>query len=73
MQAQITAELLTDQQASILENFYRRSLEGLDPRVAAFIASGEMAVAYFKIHVLVVGAPPTGPSGRPGAPESGRR
>ena len=29
--------------------------------VAAFIASGEMAVAYFKIHVMVVGAPPTGP------------
>jgi putative oxidoreductase len=34
---------------------------GLFTRVAAFIASGEMAVAYFKIHVLVVGAPPTGP------------
>jgi putative oxidoreductase len=34
---------------------------GLFTPVAAFIASGEMAVAYFKIHVLVVGAPPTGP------------
>ena len=39
---------------------------GLFTPVAAFIASGEMAVAYFKIHVLTVGAPPTGP----GLPES---
>ena len=34
---------------------------GLFTRVAAFIASGEMAVAYFKVHVMVVGQPPTGP------------
>ena len=34
---------------------------GLFSRVAAFIASGEMAVAYFKVHVMVVGQPPTGP------------
>jgi putative oxidoreductase len=39
---------------------------GLFTPVAAFIASGEMAVAYFQIHVMVVGAPPTGP----GLPES---
>ena len=34
---------------------------GLFTPVAAFIASGEMAVAYFKVHVLVLGTPPTGP------------
>lgn len=34
---------------------------GLFTRVAAFIAAGEMAVAYFKVHVLVLGTPPTGP------------
>ena len=39
---------------------------GLFTRAAAFIASGEMAVAYFKVHVLVLGAPPMGP----GLPDS---
>jgi putative oxidoreductase len=34
---------------------------GLFTRPAAFIASGEMAVAYFYIHVWMVGQPPTGP------------
>lgn len=34
---------------------------GLLTRFAAFIASGEMAVAYFYIHVWMVGQPPTGP------------
>jgi putative oxidoreductase len=39
---------------------------GLFTPIAALIASGEMAVAYFQIHVMVVGSPPTGP----GLPES---
>jgi len=34
---------------------------GLLTRVAAFIASGEMAVAYFYVHVMQVGMPPNGP------------
>ena len=34
---------------------------GLLTRFAAFISSGEMAVAYFYIHVWMVGQPPTGP------------
>ena len=34
---------------------------GLFTRVAAFLASGEMAVAYFYIHVWQVGQPPMGP------------
>jgi len=34
---------------------------GLLTRFAAFVASGEMAVAYFYIHVWMVGQPPTGP------------
>jgi len=34
---------------------------GFFTRLAAFIASGEMAVAYFYIHVWMVGQPPTGP------------
>lgn len=33
----ITEELLKDKQATILENFYNRSLDGLDPRVRVFI------------------------------------
>jgi WD40 repeat protein len=36
-QPQITDELLKDNQTTILENFYYRSLEGLDPRVQVFI------------------------------------
>ena len=34
---QITEELLKDKQATILENFYIRSLDGLDPRIRVFI------------------------------------
>ena len=34
---------------------------GLFTRVAAFLASGEMAVAYFYVHVWQVGQPPMGP------------
>jgi putative oxidoreductase len=34
---------------------------GLLTRPAAFIASGEMAVAYFYIHVMMMGMPPGGP------------
>ena len=34
---------------------------GLFTRPAAFIASGEMAVAYFYVHVMQVGMPPMGP------------
>jgi putative oxidoreductase len=34
---------------------------GLLTRLAAFIASGEMAVAFFYIHVSVVGLGPNGP------------
>jgi putative oxidoreductase len=36
---------------------------GLFTRPAAFLASGEMAVAYFYIHVSVVGLGPKGPGG----------
>ena len=34
---------------------------GLFTRPAAFIASGEMAVAYFYVHVMMLGVPPNGP------------
>lgn len=34
---------------------------GLFTRVAAFIASGEMAFAYFYVHVMQLGMPPMGP------------
>lgn len=34
---------------------------GLLTRVAAFVSSGEMAVAYFYVHVWQVGQPPMGP------------
>jgi putative oxidoreductase len=34
---------------------------GLLTRPAAFIASGEMAVAYFYVHVMQLGMPPNGP------------
>jgi len=34
---------------------------GLLTRVAAFLSSGEMAVAYFYVHVWQVGQPPMGP------------
>ena len=34
---------------------------GLFTRVAAFVSSGEMAVAYFYVHVMQLGAPPMGP------------
>ena len=34
---------------------------GLFTRVAAFIASGEMAVAYFYVHVMAIGLGPQGP------------
>jgi putative oxidoreductase len=34
---------------------------GLFTRPAAFIASGEMAVAYFYVHVMMVGLGPQGP------------
>ncbi len=39
---------------------------GLFTRAAAFICSGEMAVAYFYVHVMQVGMPPMGP-GMPAA------
>ena len=34
---------------------------GLFTRVAAFLSSGEMAVAYFYVHVWQLGVPPMGP------------
>lgn len=34
---------------------------GLFTRVAAFVCSGEMAYAYFSVHVMQLGAPPMGP------------
>jgi putative oxidoreductase len=34
---------------------------GLLTRPAAFIASGEMAFAYFSVHVMQLGMPPNGP------------
>lgn len=34
---------------------------GLLTKLAAFIGSGEMAVAYFYVHVMQLGAPPMGP------------
>jgi putative oxidoreductase len=34
---------------------------GLFTKAAAFIASGEMAVAYFYVHVMQLSAPPMGP------------
>jgi putative oxidoreductase len=34
---------------------------GLFTKLAAFISSGEMAVAYFYVHVMQLGAPPMGP------------
>ena len=34
---------------------------GLFTRPAAFIASGEMAFAYFSVHVMQLGMPPNGP------------
>lgn len=34
---------------------------GLFTKVAAFISSGEMAVAYFYVHVMQLSAPPMGP------------
>jgi putative oxidoreductase len=36
---------------------------GLFTRPAAFLASGEMAVAYFYVHVMQLGQPPMGPGG----------
>lgn len=36
---------------------------GLFTRAAAFLASGEMAVAYFYVHVMQLGQPPMGPGG----------
>jgi putative oxidoreductase len=36
---------------------------GLFTKVAAFLASGEMAVAYFYVHVMQLGQPPMGPGG----------
>jgi putative oxidoreductase len=36
---------------------------GLLTRVAAFVSSGEMAVAYFYVHVMQLGQPPMGPGG----------
>src|SRR6185295_15366149 len=38
-------------------------LLGLFTKVAGFIASGEMAVAYFYVHVMQLGQPPMGPGG----------
>jgi putative oxidoreductase len=66
--AQGAVPLMSEQGAAgIIETFGGLLIMlGLFTPVAAFIASGEMAVDYFKIHVLVVGAPPTGP----GLPES---
>lgn len=34
---------------------------GLFTKIAALISSGEMAVAYFYVHVMQLGAPPMGP------------
>ncbi len=34
---------------------------GLFTRVAAFLASGEMAIAFWYIHVFMLGMPPAGP------------
>ena len=34
---------------------------GLFTRIAAFLSSGEMAVAYFYVHVMQLGVPPMGP------------
>jgi putative oxidoreductase len=39
---------------------------GLFTRVAAFLASGEMAFAYFYVHVMQLGQPPMGPGGAMG-------
>jgi putative oxidoreductase len=39
---------------------------GLYTRAAAFLSSGEMAVAYFYVHVMQLGAPPMGPGGAEG-------
>jgi putative oxidoreductase len=39
---------------------------GLFTKVAAFLASGEMAVAYFYVHVMQLGQPPMGPGGAMG-------
>lgn len=39
---------------------------GLFTRAAGFIASGEMAVAYFYVHVYQLGQPPMGPGGLQG-------
>jgi putative oxidoreductase len=39
---------------------------GLFTRVAAFLSSGEMAVAYFYVHVMQLGQPPMGPGGAMG-------
>ena len=36
---------------------------GLFTKVAAFLASGEMAVAYFYVHVMQLGQQPMGPGG----------
>ena len=36
---------------------------GLFTKPAAFLASGEMAVAYFYVHVMQLGQPPMGPGG----------
>ena len=41
-------------------------LLGLFTKVAAFLASGEMAFAYFYIHVMQLGQPPMGPGGAMG-------
>jgi putative oxidoreductase len=39
---------------------------GLFTKVVAFLASGEMAVAYFYVHVMQLGQPPMGPGGAMG-------
>ena len=36
---------------------------GLLTKLAAFLSSGEMAVAYFYVHVMQLGQPPMGPGG----------
>ena len=61
--AEAAAPLMSEQGAAgVIEAFGGLLVMlGLFTPVAAFIASGEMAVAYFKVHVLVVGMPPTGP------------
>ena len=38
-------------------------LLGLFTRAAAFVSSGEMAFAYFYVHVMQLGQPPMGPGG----------